>query len=107
MELTSKEQTLGPLGPVLPPPCKVNFSKKKLSPRPSLGLGTLDKHVVQVDRHTKLFGAFTFITSLLVIGMSIYVVHNTEFRFKSNRLMTEDQQDVSTARSASSVSLPV
>lgn len=52
-----------------------------------------------ISREVRLFGAFTLLSTLIIIGMSIYVVHNTEFRFdeEDDKLLASSGRTMITA----------
>lgn len=68
---------------------------------------TFTKRVRRVDRNLLIFGVLSAVTLAIVIGMSVYVVHNTEVRFKTrnSRLLDDDGHEVSTVHSEHVVAL--
>jgi hypothetical protein len=51
------------------------------------------------------FGLMSLFTTAIVVGMSIYVVHNNEFRTKGGKLIDNAGNEVSTAASETEVEL--
>ena len=58
-----------------------------------------------VDRSVKCFGLFTMLTTLIVIGMSIYVVHYKEFRTSGQILVDDGGKPLATATAETIVNL--
>ena len=65
----------------------------------------IDRHIAETDSHTKFYGMFTLFTTLIVIGMSIYVVHYKELRTSGQVLVNDDGKPLATAASEKLIGL--
>lgn len=71
-------------------------------------VGTFTRRVRRLDRNLIVFGLLSATTLAIVVSMSVYVVHNTEVRFKtrhSGRLLDDYGHEVSTTTSEHAVGL--
>lgn len=62
-----------------------------------------ENEVKYINKEVKLFGAMTFFTTLVIVGMSIYVIHKNEIRHDGNKLVNENNEALTTAETVENV----
>jgi hypothetical protein len=81
------------------------MASEPLAPQQGAQVWMASKSGLLGSKRVLSFGLMSLFTTAIVVGMSIYVVHNNEFRTKGGKLIDNAGNEVSTAASETEVEL--